>query len=185
MERIWHKSYARGVSLKLNFDSTSLPEALSRSAIRFPDNPALYFQGTTVTFKDLDSMVSRFAAALTSKGLVKGTRVGIILPNLIQTVVGIYGILRAGGIVVPLNPRSDDMQLEHQLKLAGVEMVICLDVLVPRILELRKKTSVRLVVSCHIRDYLPFMKRHLFPIFKRELHLKTPESAGVLEFTYM
>lgn len=183
MERIWHKSYTKGVSPNLKFDEISLPEALVRTASRFPDKPALIFQGTVLTFKELDDMVARLSNALVNLGLRPGTRVGIILPNLVQTVVGIYATLRAGGVAVMQNPRNDDLQLEHQFKQANVEMALCLDVLVPRVIELRDKVNVRTIISCHIRDYLPFLKKQLFPILKKQLHLKTPAEEGIFEFT--
>lgn len=73
-------------------------------------------------------------------------KVSLILPNLVQTVVAIYTTLRTGAIVVLHNPRNDEMQMEHQLKAAGSEMVICLDVLVPRTINLRKRTNVNKIM---------------------------------------
>lgn len=183
MERIWQKSYARGVPKSIYFDDVTLPEALVRTAARFPDNPALIFQGTTLTYRELEDRVARFTSALAGMGIRHGKKVSIILPNLIQTVVAIYATLRTGGIVALHNPRNDEMQMEHQLKVAGAEMVISLDVLVPRIVNLRKRTRVDKIISCHIRDYLPFLKRQLFPLVKKELHLKTPDASGVFEYT--
>jgi long-chain acyl-CoA synthetase len=183
MERIWQKSYAKGVSPNIKFDEISLPEALIRTANRFPDKPALIFQGTVITFQELNEMVEKFSAGLIELGLRPGMRVGILLPNLVQTVVGIYATLRAGGVVALQNPRSDDLQIEHQIKQANIEMEICLDVLVPRLIELRNKLDIKTIISCHIRDYLPFLKKQLFPIFKKQLHLKTPAEDGIFEFT--
>jgi long-chain acyl-CoA synthetase len=183
MERIWQKSYAKGVSPNLKFDEISLPEALVRTANRFPDRPALIFQGTVLTFKELNEMVEKFSAGLISLGLRPGMKVGIILPNLVQTAVAIYATLRAGGVVALQNPRGDDLQFEYQFKQANIEIAICLDVLVPRLIELRNKVDLKTIVSCHIRDYLPFLKRQLFPLLKKQLHLKTPAEEGIIEFT--
>jgi long-chain acyl-CoA synthetase len=183
MERIWQRSYTKGVPASIDFDDITLPEALVRTAMRFPDNPALIFQGTTLNYRELEDRVARFASALAGMGIKRGRKVSMILPNLVQTVVAIYATLRTGAIVVLHNPRNDEMQMEHQLKAAGSEMVICLDVLVPRIINLRKRTKVNKIISCHIRDYLPFLKRQLFPLVKKELHLKTPDETGVFEFT--
>lgn len=82
------------------------------------------------------------------------------------------------------NPRLDDMLLQHQLNDAGSETVICLDVLVPRLINLRNRTHLKTVISCHIRDYLPFMKKQLFPLVKKDLHLKTPSGTEAL-FEFM
>jgi long-chain acyl-CoA synthetase len=183
MEKIWQKSYVRGVPYSIKFDDVALPEALTLTTLRFPDHVALAFQGTEITFRELEDMVSRFAGALKGLHVKPGQKVSLVLPNLIQTVVGLYGALRAGAIAVMHNPRNDDMLLEYQLNTAGSEVVICLDVLAPRILNLRKRTSLKHIISCHIRDYLPFLKKQLFAFVKKELHLKTPEDSAALEFT--
>ncbi|MBI5250625.1 MAG: long-chain fatty acid--CoA ligase [Desulfomonile tiedjei] len=183
MEKIWQKSYGKGVPYSIRFEDITLPEALTRTAARFGERVAIGFQGTDITFRQFDQMVSRFAAALRRLHVKPGQKVSLILPNLIQTAVGIYGALRAGAVAVTHNPRLDDMMLEYQLNTAASEVVLCLDVLVPRILNLKSRTALRQVISCHIRDYLPFLKKQLFPLVKKELHLNTSGDAGVLEFT--
>ena len=155
MEKIWQKLYVKRVPQAIDFDEITLPEALTRTASRFPDRPALVFQGTIVTYRELEDMVSRFAGALLAMGVKPGGKVSLVMPNLVQTVVAIYGTLRAGAIVVTHNPRNDDMQLEFQINNAGSEIVVCLDVLVPRMINVRKRTGVKKIISCHIRDYLP------------------------------
>ncbi|MGO9570023.1 MAG: AMP-binding protein, partial [Desulfomonilaceae bacterium] len=183
MEKIWQKLYVKRVPQAIDFDEITLPEALTRTASRFPDRPALVFQGTIVTYRELEDMVSRFTGALMAMGVKPGGKVSLVMPNLVQTVVAIYGSLRAGAIVVTHNPRNDDMQLEFQINNAGSELVVCLDVLVPRMIQVRKRTGVKKIISCHIRDYLPFLAKKLFPLVKKELHLKTPEESDVFEFT--
>jgi len=183
MEKTWLKSYAAGVPEKVDFQDVILPEALTRTAARFPDRPALIFQGTRITYKRFDEMVSRFAAALERLGVGPGYKVALLLPNLVQTAVAIYGALRAGATVVPNNPLYTDRELEHQLNDSGSQMLISMDTLVPRMLALRPKTKIQKIVSCHIRDYLPFPLKQLFPFVKRDLHLKTPTASEIYEFT--
>ncbi len=183
MERIWNKSYAKGVTPSLTYNDIPLQHALSITAKKFPENVALIFEGTEITFRELDEMVSRFAGGLKSLGIRAGEKVSIILPNLIQTAVAIYGTLRAGAVAVMHNPRNDDMLMEYQLNVAGSETVVCLDVLVPKLEAIQKRTSVRTIISCHIRDYLPFLKKQLFPFVRKQLHLRTREKEGLLEFT--
>ncbi len=137
-----------------------------------------------MTFGELEDLVARFSARLRSLGIGPGDRVSIILPNLIQTAVSVYGTLHAGATVVMHNPRLDELSLEHQLKDAGSSLIVGLDLLVPRLLNIRKRTGIRQIISCHIRDYLPFMKKKLFPLVKKDLHLETPgDVEDVLEFT--
>ena len=115
MEKIWLKSYAAGVPSTIDFKEITLQESLSQTAARLPNNRALIFQGKTITYRELDLMVSRFAAALKSLGVAAGDRVGFVMPNLVQTVVGMFGAFRVGAIAVPNNPLYTDRELEHQL----------------------------------------------------------------------
>lgn len=183
MEKIWLKSYAAGVPSNVDFKEITLQESLSQTAARLPNNRALIFQGKTITYRELDLMVSRFAAALKNLGVAAGDRVGFVMPNLIQTVVGMFGAFRVGALAVPNNPLYTDRELEHQLSDAGCEIVICLDTLVPRLMQMRQRTGVTKIISCHIRDYLPFPLKQLFPFVKKNLHLNTPSGEGMYEFT--
>jgi long-chain acyl-CoA synthetase len=183
VEKVWRKSYFRGVPGSVDFDDITLPAALKRTVSKYPENPALFFQGTSVKYRELDQLVSKFASALRHMGVKPGDRVSIVLPNLIQTVVSIYGALSVGATVVMHNPRLDDMQFQHQFNTAGSSVLICLDVLVPRMLNIRRRTRLGKIVSCHIRDYLPFLSKALFPLVKKELHLNTSGDEDVLEYT--
>ncbi len=183
MEKIWLKSYRKDVPAEIRLEEITLSEALARSASQFPDNPALLFQGTTVTFKQLDEMVSRFANSLISLGLQSGDRVATLLPNLVQMVVAIYGTVRAGGIVVTNNPLYTDRELEHQFNDSGSKFLVSLDLFMPRMIALRKKTGITRIISCHIRDYLPAPFNHLPTLIERGMHLETPVSENVFEFT--
>ena len=98
MDKIWLKSYASSVPPEIDIEKTT-PEALARTAQRFPDNTALIFQGTKISFKKLDEMVSRFASALTDLGVKPGDTIATLLPNIAQMVVAVYGALRAGAMV--------------------------------------------------------------------------------------
>jgi long-chain acyl-CoA synthetase len=183
MEKIWLKSYHNAVPAEIDFEKITLPEALAGTAAKFPNNPALLFQGTSISFRKLDDMVSRFAFALTALGVKPGDKVALLLPNLVQMVVGTYGILRAGAVGVMNNPLYTDRELEHQYNDSGSTFLVCLDLLVPRMINLRQKTGIKKIVSCHIRDYLPFPLKQLFPFVKKDMHKKTPEAPDVFEFT--
>jgi long-chain acyl-CoA synthetase len=183
MEKIWLKSYRKDVPAEIAFEEITISAALARSASQFPDNPALLFQGTTVTFKQLDEMVSRFANSLISLGLQSGDRVATLLPNLVQMVVAICGTFRAGGIVATNNPLYTDRELEHQFNDSGSKFLVSLDLFVPRMIGLREKTGITKIISCHIRDYLPSPFNHLPTLVEKGMHLETPASDNVFEFT--
>ncbi|MGC8658410.1 MAG: long-chain-fatty-acid--CoA ligase [Desulfomonilaceae bacterium] len=183
MEKIWLKSYRKDVPPEIKFDEITLSEALTKSASTFPDNPALLFQGTTVTFRELDNLVNRFASSLIALGLKPGDRVATLLPNLVQMVVAVYGAFRAGAIAVTNNPLYTDRELEHQFNDSGSTFLVSLDLFVPRMIDLRKKTGITSIVSCHIGDYLPSPMNNPEILAKMGMHLKTPPAKDVFEFT--
>ncbi|MDR3603177.1 MAG: long-chain fatty acid--CoA ligase [Syntrophaceae bacterium] len=183
MDKIWLKSYAPEVPAHIDIEKINPPEALTRTAKRYPENTALIFQGTKISFRKLDDMVSRFAAALVDLGVKPGDTVATLLPNIVQMVVATYGALRAGALVALNNPLYTDRELEHQYNDSGSTLLVCLDVLVPRMVALRHKTKITKIISCHIRDYLPFPLKQLFPYVKKGMHLKTPNERDIFEFT--
>ena len=134
MEKIWLKSYAKSVPEEISFENITLDAALKRSASRFPDKGALLFQGTSITFRELDEMVSRFASALSALGIRPGDRVAMLLPNLVQMVVATYGAFRAGAVAVMNNPLHTDRELQYQLNDSGSNLLVSLDLLVPRMI---------------------------------------------------
>ncbi len=182
MEKIWLSSYAPGVPQTLEIQKISIPQFLAQSAKKYPNNPALLFQGTKVTFSQLDEMVNKFAAALISLGVKRGDKVAMLLPNLVQTVVAFYGAMRAGAVVVMNNPLYTDRELQHQYNDSGSTLLLSLDLLVPRMIKLREKTGITKIISIHIRDFLPFPLKQLFPFVKKDMHKKTPVAAEVYEF---
>ena len=182
MKKIWLKSYHDAVPAEIAFEKITLSEALTRTAERFPNNPALLFQGTIISFQKLDDMVSRFASALVALGVKPGEKVALLLPNLVQTVAATYGAFRAGAVVVMNNPLYTDRELEHQYNDSGSKFLVCLDLLAPRMINLRQKTGITKIISCHIRDFLPFPLKQLFPFVKKRMHLKTPAAPDVFEF---
>jgi len=156
MEKIWVGSYAEGVPESVNFRDITLHEGLTRTAAQFPENAALIFFGKSINYRDLNVMVSRFASALQGMGVKPGDKVALVLPNIIQMVVGVLAILRLGAIAVPNNPLYTDRELEHQFNDSGSKLLISWDTLVPRMIDLRGKTAIKQIISCHLRDYLPF-----------------------------
>ena len=181
-ERIWHKAYAPQVSSSIEYENITLPEALARAAQKYPDNAALIMMGKKVSYGQLNEQVDRFAAALSRLGIRKGDKVSIVLPNMPQMVIATYALFRLGAVVVMNNPLYTQRELQHQLNDSDSKMAICMDLLVPRILSVKDRTQIEAVIACHIRDYLPFPVKQLFPIVKRQMHRKSQPSEGVLEF---
>ena len=105
MDKIWLKSYRPGVPAEIDLNEyTSLNDLLAQSCRKFRDLPAFSNLGTTITYADLDRLSRHFAAWLQSLGLGTGARVALMMPNLLQYPVALFGVLRAGMIVVNGNP---------------------------------------------------------------------------------
>jgi long-chain acyl-CoA synthetase len=181
-ERVWHKAYAPGVPRTIDVERITLPEALERSARRFPDTVALIMMGKRITFRELDDLVNRLANALADLGLKKGDKVALIMPNMPQMVVATYAVFRLGAVVVMNNPLYTERELQHQFSDSGAVFCICMDLLVPRILKLKETTRIRTIVACHLRDYLPFPMKQLFPFVKKEMHRKVQPGESVHEY---
>lgn len=170
-DRPWHQYYEEGVPKEIEYETICLPEILQRTASQFPDHMALLFQGYKITFQELNNMVDRFAACLDDFGVCKGDRVAVLLPNLIPCVASYYAILKIGGIVVMNNPLYSDRELEHQFNDSGSKMLITLDLLANRMIDLRPKTKIQQIVYTSIGDYLPFPKNLLFPLVAKKKKL--------------
>ncbi len=167
-KKIWLDSYEPMIQGTIDFEDIPVPQFLTQSAAQFPDHPALIFQGYSVSFKELDDMVGKFAAALKDFGIQKGDSVAILLPNVIPCVVAYYAILRIGGIVVFNNPLYSDRELAHQFTDSGSKCLITLDLLTERMVKLRETTDIKTIVYTSIGDYLPFVKRLLFPLVAKK-----------------
>ncbi|AXR76257.1 AMP-binding protein [Natrarchaeobaculum sulfurireducens] len=112
-----------------------------------PDSPAIVFDGSEQTYRQFWHRTGQFAQALADHGIGEGDRVGIYLPNLPQFVTAFYGTLRAGGIVVPMNPQYKAREISHLLGDSGAKAVISLADNVPEVVEVLSETDVEEVVS--------------------------------------
>jgi len=170
-DKIWLKAYEEGVPEFVDYEKICLPDILDRSARDFPEKDALIFQGYSVTYKGLKEMVDRFATCLTAFGIQQGDAVAILLPNLIPCVAAYFAILRVGGVAVMNNPLYSDGELEHQFNDSGSKVLITLDLLANRMIDLRPKTPVKQIIYTSIGDYLPFPKSLLFPLVAKKKNL--------------
>jgi long-chain acyl-CoA synthetase len=181
-EKPWHKSYAPGVPYEIEFEKVALPEALARNAKQFPDKTALLYMGKKISFRELEGLVNRFGRALMEMGVTKGDKVAMLLPNIPQVVVAVYATFRIGAVAVMNNPLYTERELEYQLNDSDSKVLVTLDLLLPRALNLKGKTKIERIITCHINDYLPFPKKQLFPIVKKKMYRKVEPQKGVDEF---
>jgi len=154
-ERPWLQSYTVGVPQKITFEELCIPDFLERAARDFPKNVALSFMGYTLTYLQLKDTVDRFATCLADFGIKKGDSVAILHPNTIQCVVAYYAILKIGGIAVMNNPLYSDKELLHQFNDSGAKILVTIDLLANRMIDLRPQTAIKQIVVASIGDYLP------------------------------
>ncbi len=162
-DKPWLAHYESNVAEKVEYETVCVPEFLERTALKFPDNTALFFQGYKLAYRDLDAMANRFARCLSEFGIRKGDSVAILLPNIIPCVAAYYAILKIGGIAVMNNPLYSDRELNHQFNDSDSKVLITLDLLANRMAALRPKTKIKQIVYTTLGDYLPFPKNLLFP----------------------
>jgi long-chain acyl-CoA synthetase len=174
----WLANYEKGVPEHMDYEEICLPDFLERSANMFPERMALLFQGYKVTFRQLNDMVNRFATCLDEFGIKKGDSVAILLPNVIPCVVAYYATLKIGGITVMNNPLYSDRELKHQFNDSGSKILITLDLLGNRMIDLRPETQVNQIIYTSIGDYLPFPKNLLFPLVGKKKNLAADVKAA-------
>ncbi len=174
-----------GVPREMDFDKITLPEALTRTAGRFPDRTALAFMGKKISYRELEALVNRFAGALTAIGVKAGERVAMLLPNMPQFVIANYAALRIGAVTVMNNPLSSEEELAYQLNDSDSTVLITLDLRLPLALALKSKTGIRSIIACHVTDYLPFPGNKLFPYIQPALYRKIEPESGIYEFLPM
>ena len=167
MERPWLKHYEAGVPANLSYPDIPLHQVLSDSARRYSDRPALEFYGRCLTYRELEDFTARFATALIQFGIQKGDRVAVMLPNMPQTLIAYFGTLKAGACVVQMNPLYVAREIVEQLRDSGAETIVALDQFYPRIQEAMPQTMLKRIILTNVRDYLPWLKRFLYPLKAR------------------
>ena len=180
----WLKSYEKGVPEAIRYEEICMPDILDRTAKQFPEKTALIFQGFTLSFRQLKDMVDRFAACLTTFGVKQGDAVALLLPNVIPCVAAYFAILKIGAISVMNNPLYSDPELDHQFNDSGAKVLVTLDLLGNRMIDLRPKTKIKQIVYTSIGDYLPFPKNLLFPLVAKKKKLAADVKAATDVFKW-
>jgi len=155
LEKIWLKSYPPGVPAEIDVNEyASLREVLEESCAKFGSRPAYSCMGRTITFAELDRLSAAFGAFLQGRGLAKGARVALMMPNVLQYPVCLFGILRVGCTVVNVNPLYTPRELEHQLNDSGAEMIVVVENFAHTLAEVLSKTEVKQVLVTTIGEML-------------------------------
>ena len=164
----WLAEYPPEIPHTLSYESIPVQEYLTRAYQDYPDKIAIHFLGKDVTYRELYESSLKFANYLRTLGIHKGDRVAIMLPNCPQNVIGYYGILYAGAIVVQTNPLYTEREIAYQMKDSGAKAILSLDILFPRISKVVKETNLENIIITGIKDYLPFPKNLVYPFIQKK-----------------
>jgi len=169
MEKPWLKSYPPGVPETIDEpDYLSLADFLEKMAARYRERPALSNLGRTLTYAELEELSRHFATFLTrGLGLERGERIAIMLPNVSQQPVAVWGALRAGLIVVNTNPLYTARELEHQLKDSGATAMVVLENFVPVLAEALPSLKLKAIIISGLGDLLRFPRSYLITWYAR------------------
>jgi long-chain acyl-CoA synthetase len=155
MERIWLKSYPEGVPADIDVNQyESVRELFEECVKQFAARPAFTCMGKTITFGDLDRQSNAFGAFLQGRGLKKGDRVALMMPNILQYPICLFGTLRAGCTVVNVNPLYTPRELEHQLNDSGAETIVIVENFAHVLAEVLAKTKVKNVIVTSMGELL-------------------------------
>jgi len=159
MDKFWLKSYPAGMPAEVDYTQyRSLVQLLDESFKKFAARDAFACMDKRMTYAELDQMSVRVGAWLQSKGLKKGTRVALMMPNVLQYPVAIAAVLRAGYIVVNVNPLYTPRELEHQMKDSGAEAIIILENFATTLQQVLAKTPIKHIVVATMGDLLGTVK---------------------------
>ncbi len=176
MEKIWLKQYTQGVPYELDLDpAESLVDILANACGRYAGQVAFSNLGQSLTYRELDDLSARLATWLqTEAGLSRGDRVAIMMPNLLQYPVTLFGILRAGMVIVNINPLYTARELEYQLIDSGARAIVLASMSAATLAEIVDETSIERVVITDIGDLLSFPRRPLVNFAVRYIKRMVP-----------
>ncbi|WP_205948509.1 AMP-binding protein [Pueribacillus theae] len=153
----WTKNWPEHLPIAPNYPFGEIPitEYLVKRAKQTPDKPCIIFYGKEITYRELDEWSNRLTSYLLSIGLRKQDRVAVFLPNCPQFLIAFYGILKAGGVHVPVNPMFKTQELLYELQDTDAEFIITLDQLYPVIQSVKGETNIREIITTNLSEFLP------------------------------
>jgi len=177
IERPWLGSYPADVPAQINVEEfPSIVSVLAQSCSQYSANPAFTNYGKTLTYGDIDRLSTRFASYLLHElKLKKGDRVALMMPNVLQYPIAIFGVLRAGLTVVNTNPMYTGRELKHQLKDSGTSAIVVMEMFAHTLAEVVGDTQIKQVITTGIGDLLGFPKGPLINFTLRHIKKLVPD----------
>ena len=175
-DRIWLRSYPEGVPADIDVTRyASMVDMMDESFKKFANLSAYSFMGKELTYKQVDELSQTFGVYLQSLGLVKGDRVAVMMPNVMQYPIAVAGIMRAGFTLVNVNPLYTARELEHQLKDSGAKAIVILENFAATLEKCLSATPVKHVVLCAMGDQLGLLKGALVNSVVRNVKKMVPD----------
>ncbi len=164
----WLAHYDKGVPQTINYPSVPIFHFLEESARKYPDQPCTIFKGEAISFREMDTITDKLAAALAGLGVKKGDRVGIFIPNTPQFVMVYFGILKAGGVVVAIDSRYTAPEIVHQANNAGIEIMFVMSNFYKTMKTAQLETKIKTLIVTNIKETLPPAMKVLFTLLKEK-----------------
>lgn len=176
MQKPWLDSYPEGIPAEVDYQQyNSVVDLYSQAVEQYSDRPAYTNMGKTMTYGELDAASRNFAAWLQHEAkLVKGDRIAVMMPNLLQYPIVVFGALRAGLVVVNTNPLYTDRELEHQLKDSGAKAIVVVEAFAHTVTEVVGNTDVQTVITTRFGDMLGFPKSIIVNLVIRHIKKMVP-----------
>ncbi len=175
-QRPWLKNYPTGIPANIDPDAYAcLTDMFDETFTKYSDLPAFTCMGKTITFSELDTMSKQFGAYLHSRGLEKGDKIALMMPNMLQYPIALFGALRAGIIVVNTNPLYTPREMHHQFNDADVKAVVIAEMFAASLEEILPKTSVKTVIISNLGEMQSFFKGKLVNFMVRSVKRMVPE----------
>ena len=176
-EKIWLKSYPPHVPPTIDDKPySSIADLFAKAAAKYADRGAFSNLGLTLTYGELDRQSDQFAAFLQGlPGMQKGDRVALMMPNLMQYPVALFGIFKAGMVVVNVNPLYTPRELEHQLKDSGSKAILIVENFARTLQQVIKNTPLQHVITTQIGDMLPVPKRWIVNLVIKKVKKMVPD----------
>jgi long-chain acyl-CoA synthetase len=166
--RPWLAHYDKGVPQTIEYPKVPLFHFLEEAARKYPDRACTIFKGAVISYREMNAQTDHMAAALVEMGVKKGDRVGIFIPNIPQFVVAYFGILKAGGTVVAVNPTYPVDEIIMPINDANIEIMFTMSRFYDKVKAAREKSKLKRIIVTNIKESLPPITRLLFTLVKEK-----------------
>ena len=175
MEKPWLNSYPTGVPANIDLSAFhSIVDVLEQSCAKYKDRMAYHNMGTELSYGELDYLTRNFAASLQNMGLQQGDRIALMMPNILQYPVALFGALRAGLIIVNTNPMYTARELRHQLVDSGAKAIVVVENFASVLESVRDEVPLEHIITTGVGDLLDFPKSFIVNFVLRHVKKTIP-----------